>query len=174
MADAIKQVTTEFLAQRRNLMAFIYWLVRDPHVAEDIFQEVWLKLAGALEAGVAIENQANWCRGAAKNLILHHWRDQRDSKIVADSEFIERVEIAFHDLKPEWSARREALDECVRALPEKSRRLLCLKYESGFSIKAIAQELRQSAESVIKALLRLRHALGQCIERKIKFMNLGL
>ena len=51
MSEALKQVTTEFLASRPKLMSFIYGLVRDPHAAEDIYQEVWLKLANAMENG---------------------------------------------------------------------------------------------------------------------------
>src|SRR6185503_7096844 len=66
MSETLKQITTEFLASRHQLMSFIYGLVRDPQVAEDIFQEAWLKLAGALEKGVVIEHQGKWCRKAAK------------------------------------------------------------------------------------------------------------
>jgi RNA polymerase sigma factor (sigma-70 family) len=167
--DTIKQVSTDFLAKRQHLMAFIYWLVRDPHTAEDIFQEVWIKLLEALESGAAIEDQAKWCRGVAKNLILHHWRDQRDAKVLPDSELIEKVEIAFGEADDtDWTDRREALSQCLEQVPGKLRNLLSLKYELGHSIDGIAREANQSSASVIKALLRVRQALRQCIERRVK------
>ncbi len=150
-------------------MAFIYWLVRDPHTAEDIFQEVWIKLLEALEAGTDIEDQAKWCRGVAKNLVLHYWRDQRDGKVVPDSELIDKVEIAFAESDyPDWTDRKEALNQCLNKLPQKSRQLLSLRYEGGKSIEQVAGEVNQSTSSVIKALLRLRQALRQCIDRRMK------
>jgi RNA polymerase sigma-70 factor (ECF subfamily) len=178
MSEPIKQLTTEFLAHRHQLMSFIYGLVRDHQVAEDLFQEVWLKLAAAFEKGVAIENQAKWCRKTAKNLILQYWRDQRNAKVVADSallEFMDFAELAFEENPPEKaSERRGALQECVRALPEKSRQLLALKYEQELPITGIAEQVCQSTAAVVKALLRLRQALAVCVEKKLKLQELGL
>jgi RNA polymerase sigma-70 factor (ECF subfamily) len=178
--DQIKEVTAEFLANRHQLMAFIIGLLRDPQVADDIFQEVWLKLAAAMEKGIVIEHQAKWCRKAAKLLILQHWRDQRTARVFADStlvEFLDFVDQAYdeneslHSLRPE---RQRALNECVRALPEKSKLLLALKYEHRRSLSDIAAQVRQSTDAVIKALLRLRHALSVCVEKRVRLQELGL
>jgi len=176
MSEQIKQITAEFLAHRHQLMSFIYGLVRDHQIAEDLFQEVWLKLAGALEKSLVIEDQAKWCRKTAKNLILQHWRDQRNAKVVADSallEFMDFAELAFEETQ-KASERRGALQECLKALPEKSRQLLVLKYEQELSIAGIAEQARQSTAAVIKALLRLRQALAVCVEKKLKLQELGL
>lgn len=179
MNDA-RQITAQFLADRHRLMSFIHGLLRDPQTAEDIFQEVWSKLAAELENGGDIENPPAWCRTVARNLILMHWRTQKNSKVVVDSmlvEFVEFVDQAYaendavNDVGPE---RQRALSECLSALPEKSRRLLTLKYEQGLSLNAIAAAVAQSTDSVIKALLRLRHALGVCVEKKLKLQQLGL
>jgi RNA polymerase sigma-70 factor, ECF subfamily len=178
MSESLKQVTSEFLASRHQLMSFIYGLVRDPQVAEDIFQETWLKLAGALEKGIVIEHQGKWCRQAAKNLILQYWRDQRNAKVVADSallEFVEFVDLAFEENeKGNGPDRKHALHECVQALPHKSKQLLMLKYEEGISISGIAAQVHQSSAAVVKALLRLRQALAVCVQKKLKLQELGL
>ncbi|HEY2952584.1 MAG TPA: sigma-70 family RNA polymerase sigma factor [Verrucomicrobiae bacterium] len=180
MSESLKQVTTHFLASRPHLMAFIYGLVRDPQMAEDVYQEVWLKLANELEKGVVIEDQGKWCRKVAKNLIVQYWREQRDAKVVADStllEFVEFVDHAFDESdsrEDRWSDRQLALNECVEALPEKSRQLLLLKYDEGSSISTIAARMQQSTAAVVKALVRLRQALAVCVEKKLKLQELGL
>ena len=180
MNATAKEITSQFLADRHRLMAFIHGLLRDSHTAEDIFQEVWLKLTAELDKGTVIEKPPAWCRTVARNLILMHWRSQKNSKVVVDSaliEFVEFVDQAFaenesvNDVGPE---RQQALAECVGALPEKSRELLTLKYERDLSLKAIAGTVRQSTDSVIKALLRLRQALAVCVEKKLKLQELGL
>jgi len=176
--DKTKEITTEFLASRQRLMSFIYGLVRDPQAAEDIFQETWLKLANAVQQGTVIHQPAKWCRKVAKNLVLQYWRQQRNAKVVADSsllEFLEFVDLAFEENALEQTSdRQQALNDCVAVLPPKSRRLLALKYDDGYSLEKIAQVAEQSTAAVIKALLRLRQALASCVEKKLRLSELGL
>lgn len=174
----MEDFSRQFLSQRHDLMAFIYGLARDAHVAEDVFQEVWMKLATAHAQGTAIDNQAAWCRTVAKNLVLLHWRRQRDAKVAANSallEFMDYVARAFDETPASMTLdRRQALTDCVDVLPDKARRLLTLKYERGLSIQQIADEIGSSTDAVVKALLRLRQSLGLCVERKLKLQELGL
>ncbi len=175
-----QQITAWFLADRHRLMAFIYGLLREAQTSEDIFQEVWLKLHAELAKGTVIQNPPAWCRTAARNLILTHWRTKQNSKVRVDStliEFLDCVEEAFGEddlLDDSGQDRRQALGECLRALPEKSRRMLVLKYEHELPLKDIAAKVGHSSDAVIKALLRLRMALGSCVEKKLKLGELGL
>src|SRR5205814_10614397 len=95
MANGLKDLTSKFLAGRHLLMSFIYGLVRDPSVAEDLFQEVWVRLAESAERGVEIEDLAKWSRGVAKNLIRHYWRDKRGSKVILESRILDMADAAF-------------------------------------------------------------------------------
>src|SRR5262249_5999605 len=150
MSELSKRVTAEFLAHRHQLLGFITGLLRDPQEAEDIFQEVWLKLAGALEKGVVIENQAKWCRKAAKHLVLEHWRAQRTAKVFADTtlvEFLDFVDQAYDEnesLHDQRAERQRALNECVESLPDKSKRLIALKYRDRLSLSTVAEQAGQS------------------------------
>jgi RNA polymerase sigma-70 factor (ECF subfamily) len=152
-------------------MGFICGLVRDPHLAEDIFQEVWIRLGNAVENGVEIADQAKWCRGVARNLILHHWRDQRRCKVLPDSRLLDQIELAFEECDSEaelWVVRGAALRHCVQSLPEKSRRILALRYEEGLPVETIAKFVRQSVDAVMKSLSRLRQRLAACVERRLE------
>jgi RNA polymerase sigma-70 factor (ECF subfamily) len=178
MDERSKQMTTEFLANRQQLMSFIYGLVRNPQIAEDIFQETWLKLANSMQHGPVIEQPAKWCRKVAKNLVLEHWRRQSTAKVVVDSsllEFIDYVEMAFDENSDDKTTeRQQALNSCVEALPAKSKQLLTLKYDERYSMEKIAAAVEQSTAAVIKALLRLRQALAGCVQKKLKLSELGL
>jgi DNA-directed RNA polymerase specialized sigma24 family protein len=84
--------------------------------------------------------------------------------------FLARVDEAFAETDESadlWERRQQALDECVAALPEKSRRLLSLRYEGRESVENVAGRVGQSFDAVTKALYRLRQALSDCIERKL-------
>src|SRR4029453_16567377 len=117
----LKELAARYMGQRHSLTAFIEGLVRDPAAAEDIFQEVWIRLAEAAEKGEEILDLPRWCRGVARNLILHHWRDKRGDREVADSRIIEFVETAFAEQEgaaEDWLDRRKALGRCIDRLPD--------------------------------------------------------
>jgi RNA polymerase sigma-70 factor (ECF subfamily) len=174
-SEIIQRAAAEFIHDRHRLGAFVGGLLRDAHAAEDVIQEVWVRLAAEIEKGIAIENQPAWCRGVARNLILKHWRKQQTTKVVADSEvmeaFLAQVETAFsevdQDADDEWQQRQQALDDCVATLPEKSRRMLSLRYEGRQSVEEVARATGQTFDAVTKSLYRLRQALADCVERKL-------
>ena len=171
MDDRLKQYSSQFLTNRYGLMAFIGGLVRNPDVAEDIFQEVWIKLAEATEKGTAIQDPVRWCRQVAKNLILHYWREKHAGKLAGDTRLIDLAEQAFgeEDLTQErWTARRRALTECVKGLPEQSKQILALKYERGLTVVAIAERVQRSYDAVMMLLSRVRRVLTQCVEKKLQ------
>lgn len=166
----LTQITSDFLLNRHALMGFISGLVRDSHVAEDIFQEVWLRLGHAVETGVEIQDQPKWCRGVARNLVLRHWRDQRRSKVLPDSRLLDQIELAFEECESEselWIDRADALRDCVHALPEKSKQILSLRYDEGLAVETVAQRVCQSAVAIMKALSRLRRQLSECVTKRL-------
>ena len=171
----IQAAAAEFIRDRHRLGAFVNGLLRDAHATEDVLQEVWVRLAAEVGQGTVIENQPAWCRGVARNLIRKLWEKRQNARVVADSaaleEFIDRVEESFAATDAEEHAamaRVAALDECVSALPERSRHLIALKYTRHMPVEAMAAEIGQSFEAVKKALFRIRAALVDCVQRKLK------
>jgi RNA polymerase sigma-70 factor, ECF subfamily len=176
MADGLKDLTTRFLAERHLLMAFIYGLVRDAGAAEDIFQEVWLKLAEASEKGTPIEDLGKWCRGVARNLILHHWRDKRSRTVVTDSRIADLAARAFDEQSAAGRfgpSRRQALVDCVATLQTNARELVHLKYEQGLTVEAVAQRVRRPYSGIMMALSRVRKALAVCVEKRLRLAGEG-
>jgi RNA polymerase sigma-70 factor, ECF subfamily len=174
MTDSIEHIGAQFLTQRHVLMAFISGLIRDPEVAEDILQEVWLRLSEATRNGVLIDNLPGWCRGAARNLILHYWREKRSGCVIPDSSMLDLVERAFGEqagAQSVWTARKNALIKCLQALPEKSRLLLAQVYENGLPLAEVAAQSNKSYAAVLMLLSRVRKGLRECVTRRIQAEN---
>jgi RNA polymerase sigma-70 factor (ECF subfamily) len=175
--EAIQRAAAEFIRDRHRLGAFVNGLLRDAHAAEDVLQEVWIRLSAELGNGTVLESQAAWCRGVARNLIRKHWEKQRTAKVLADSAvmeaFADRVEQAFSedDLTETWAIRQQALDACVAKLPARSTRMLSLRYVSGDSLHEVGLAVGMSLEGVTKALYRIRQSLLECVERKLSGAN---
>lgn len=176
MDERAKKALSEFVSDRYRLMAFIRAMVRDNQAAEDIFQEVWLRLDDALKREVEIANIPAWCRGVARNLILHHWRDLKKMKFVADEELLNLVATAFEEHDPAqsyWRARENALRGCMERLPERSRHILSLRYDSGLSLAAVAERLDRTVTAVTKLLSRVRQLLRDCVNEKLQLEGIS-
>jgi RNA polymerase sigma-70 factor (ECF subfamily) len=165
MNETLKELTRRFLGQRQQLLAFIHGMVRDVDVAEELLQEVWIRLAEAAEKDIAVQDVPRWCRGVARNLILHHFRSRRSATVVADSRLVELAERAFEEYgESVWATRQQWLIDCIEALPEHTRMTLRLKYGDGLKTHEIAVVQNRSPEAVMKALSRIRQVLSDCVE----------
>ncbi len=65
------------------------------------------------------------------------------------------------------SVRREALEQCLNRLPARSRQLLDLRYIHELPTENISEAVALTADSVRVSLLRIRNALGDCIQKRL-------
>lgn len=164
-------LSTAFLRNRHELMGFVLLLVRDPHEAEDIFQEVWIALDNAVVRGEEIEHLGRWSRGVARNLALKRWRDERSRREVPSSDWIEKCELAFceHEAdNSDFALRQACLKRCLESLPDQARSLLGMRYEHGLSMSAIAERCSRSVAAVTKSLSRIRSLLNECVDKHLR------
>ncbi len=164
-------LTASFLADRHGLMAYIQALVQRTDVAEDVFQEVWLRVADAAKRNIPITDPARWCRGVAKNVVLHHWRSEKRARVIVDSELLHLVDRAFAEQDPyaeELELRRHGLRACVGELPEHAKEVLRLKYVVDLTAEEVGARVQRTTASVLMLLSRLRRSLEECVDRRVR------
>jgi RNA polymerase sigma-70 factor, ECF subfamily len=170
--NPLESVAASFLSDRHRLMSYLLAAVRDPHTAEDMLQEIWLRLAADTATGTHIEDQAAWCRGIARNLLLHHWRRSRLEQHTLNAAYEEvlwGIETALTE-DPAGTRlvtdEQAALTECLVRLPDASREIIRLRYEIGFSLEEMSQQLGKTLAAITKALSRLRAGLAACVKTR--------
>lgn len=171
MSQYWEKLSVEFISKRHSLNAFIYGMVRDSSVTDDIFQDVWIQLTKAVEKGVQIENLERWCRGVARNRILQYWRTKRRDKVLANSSLLDLVDVAFEENREEkerLDQNRHALRKCMETLPDKSSRILKMKYSHNLEMKSIAEKIGKSTDAVKMLVCRIRKSLRKCIETRLE------
>jgi RNA polymerase sigma-70 factor (ECF subfamily) len=166
--DGQEQFLRLFLQCQGDLRAFIGSLIRDPHLREDVFQEVALVLWREFVRYDPARPFGAWARGIAANKVMQRWESDgrlplpfSPAAIQAICDVYDQVEAAAP------SPRAEALEHCLEKLPEKSRRLLALRYEKSLKLGQIAERVHASLDAVHKALTRIRARLLECIERRL-------
>ena len=139
-------------------------------MADDVFQEVWVRFERTTRRGEVILNVPAWCRATARLVAFEEWRDQQRLQTMPDAQLAALVDRAWEEQDGQedlWLAKAEALRQCIDELPPRSRDLVVHRYRAGDSISTIASLLGQSGGSVKTALCRLRLALGDCVRKKL-------
>jgi RNA polymerase sigma-70 factor (ECF subfamily) len=164
---AREEIVRLFMRHQRMVREFILSLVPDSNDADDLLQEVSVVVLAKSEPPRDLRKFPEWCRGVARNVVLHHWRRRKKTMTTPGARFLESVEIAYQEGDADeevMNLRRRALEECLKQLPESSRTLLDLRYVRQAPSQEIARTLKSSAAGVRMTLMRIREALTRCIQ----------
>jgi len=164
-----EQDILQMLMKSRDRIAAAAWvIVRDAHAAEDIFQNVVLK---ALTKEVSFEAEGavlSWAFITARREGIDWLRRHRKELTGLDPEVLELLQHEWlSEAAHRGEARMEALRACLKTLPEKSSRLLRLRYFEGNSCGEVATKLGAGLNAVYKRLSRLHRGLKECIELRL-------
>jgi RNA polymerase sigma-70 factor (ECF subfamily) len=67
----------------------------------------------------------------------------------------------------------DALRECLKSLPDRSRGLLRMRYEQGLPSAAIARRTESTLDAVYQTLSRIRARLEDCIRMRLAAAEKG-
>ena len=162
----------------RRVKDYIHMMVKDRDIAEDIFQETFIKAVRVIDEGRYSDNGKflSWILRIAHNQVIDYFRAQRQNKSVteADAGYDMLGTLRFAERTVEDSMVSDQIERDVRALvdllPAEQREAVMLRYFSGLSFKDIAE---QTEVSINTALGRMRYALIN-LRRMIKEKNLVL
>ena len=163
-----EQMLRLLLAQRSMLVGYITSIVREPHLAEDVFQNVAvlvLKKGHEVRAAGAFPA---WVREAARREALAELRRQRHTRQLLDDSVLDLLEDHWsaHDNRPLVQAT-EALRECTKKLGPRARRLVEMRYVQNLRGKDLAEKLGQPANTVYVAMSRVYRALSVCVKGRL-------
>lgn len=172
-----EELFRRFTGMRAGVLGYLRVLVRDAHLAEDLFQETCLVVLRKLETFDPAGDLGAWARAIALNLARNALRKERYVHLMTSPGLAEAIDRAYVDGAPdeegERSARLEHLAHCMGQVEVRQRRLLDLRYRAGESLERIARETGRSSGAVQVALSRLRQFLLKCIERQKSLMSHG-
>ena len=162
-----------------GLFRFVLRSVRDRAVAEELYQEIWMRVieargryeASAPSAHTKSPKFSTWLYTIAHNRLVDHWRRGRLKLVSLDQEREESAPIdlpAGADYEPQriFEAKRglERFVRALAALPPAQREAFLLHEEAGMNLAEIARATdadEEAAKSRLRyALSKLRQALG--------------
>ncbi len=141
----------------------IVFVVRDHEVANDLFQDTWIKVVKVLKSGKYVEEGkfGPWVMRIAHNAAIDHFRRNRKKRMVRPTDEFDIFDTLAHDAPNamDTMVQEEVLAELrqlIPALPEEQRAVVKMRLERQYSFKEIAEE---TGVSINTALGRMRYAL---------------
>lgn len=149
---------------KSSIYSYIYFIIRDREMAEDIFQETFVKAIVTIKQGRYTENGKfrAWISRIAHNLIIDHYRQERNEQTISNDE--SEVDLfnnsKYSDGTIEDSLIQEQIlsdvKKLINFLPDNQKEVLLLRYYQDLSFKEIAEI---TGVSINTALGRMRYAI---------------
>jgi RNA polymerase sigma-70 factor, ECF subfamily len=155
---------------RTPLLNYIWRMVRDQTLAEDLAQEVFLRVYQARERSRPEARFTTWLYRIATNLALSSLRNRRSKQLAIEDADAEPPQARLPDLRPTaeqqliYSEREEMIRRAVEALPERQCAAVVLHKYQGMDYRQIALVLGVSESAVKSLLFRAYEALRARLE----------
>lgn len=147
------------------LTAYVMSSVRDRQHAEDIVQEVGAAVSAGFAEIPGDVSFTTWTLAIARNHIHKRYRSNQRDKHIFKSDSLEALAGAYERLADSTDDMRAALEHCIELLPDRSRRVIELRYRQNKRVDGIATMLGSTANAVSGVLFRVRQVLRDCIEK---------
>lgn len=165
MDERLRQVTRHWTLAQPAVAAFLTAVVRDFRERDDLLQEVAVAVIESYDRYDAARPFVPWAVGIARNRVGAWLRSRRRDRVAFDSDVVERLAVAFAEIPSGEYRRLDRLARCLGLLEGRARELCELRYREDLKPAAIAARLGMQANTVAKALERVRARLRECIER---------
>ena len=148
-------------AYRRRVFGLAYSILRDRGAAEDLAQEVFVKLWQALPRYDGRAKLSTWIYAITRNAAISAQRSRRHSMSMSDPAILAEVEDAV--ATPAAVTDDAALRRHVEALPDKQRQAVTLYYLDERSVDEVAAMLGLPVNTVKTHLHRARANLATAL-----------
>jgi RNA polymerase sigma-70 factor (ECF subfamily) len=149
---------------KSSLYSYIFFIVHNKDLAEDIFQETFVKVIMTIKQERYVENGKfkAWITRIAHNLIIDNYRQERSKNIISNDEvevdLFNNIKLCEGTIEDNMVRHQVLLDvkKLVQHLPDNQREVLEMRYYQDLSFKEIADI---TGVSINTALGRMRYAI---------------
>ena len=149
---------------RKRILDYIYMMVKNRDVADDIFQETLIKVARFVQEGRYTENGKflSWVLRIAHNQVIDYFRQKKQRNNVSEGDagydILNNQKFSDHTVEEKLITNQIETDvrKLIDFLPPEQKEVVLMRYYMGLSFKEIAE---QTDVSINTALGRMRYAL---------------
>ena len=149
---------------RKRILDYIYMMVKNRDVADDIVQETLIKVVRFVQEGRYTENGKflSWVLRIAHNQVIDYFRRKKQRNNVSEGDagydILNNQKFSDHTVEEKLITNQIETDvrKLIDFLPPEQKEVVLMRYYMGLSFKEIAE---QTDVSINTALGRMRYAL---------------
>jgi RNA polymerase sigma-70 factor (ECF subfamily) len=149
---------------RKSIHSYIFYIVRNHDLTEDIFQETFMKVIMTIKQGRYTDNGKfkAWITRIAHNLVIDNFRQERNENTISNDEveidLLNDMKLCDSNVEDDMVQEQVYSDvkKLVKHLPDNQREVLEMRYYQDMSFKEIADI---TGVSINTALGRMRYAI---------------
>ena len=148
---------------KNRIFAYILMIVKEKELAEDLFQDTFIKVINTIRSGSYKEEGKfiQWAMRIAHNLIIDHFRKAKRIPTIEnrdDFDIFEKVRIPVESIEEKIITEQihQDVKKLIDYLPKEQREVLVMRHYGDMSFKDIAEVTNVSINT---ALGRMRYAL---------------
>lgn len=149
---------------KSSVHSYIYFIVRNKDLAEDIFQETFVKVIMTIKQGRYVDNGKfkAWMLRIAHNLVIDNYRQERSENTISNDDvevdLLNNMRLCDGTIEDSMVRHQVLCDvrKLVKHLPDNQREVLEMRYYQDLSFKEIADI---TGVSINTALGRMRYAI---------------
>jgi RNA polymerase sigma-70 factor (ECF subfamily) len=153
-----------------KVFSYLLFSVKKQELAEDLFQDVFVKMVVRIKNGQYAENGkfASWMMRIVHNHLIDHYRTSPSDRIISNDEseidLFNNADLAVNENREQEMIDQQTLAEVkglIALLPEPQREVLLMRVYDELSFKEIAKKTNCSINTALGrmryAILNLRH-----------------
>ena len=152
------------LRYKSKVYTYIYLIVRNRELSEDIFQDTFIKAIATIQQGRYVESGKflAWINRIAHNLIIDHFRREKNentfSADAVDYDIVNNSKLSEKSVEDTISNEQVLADvvHLIDMLPQSQQKVIRMRFFEDLSFKEIAEK---TDVSINTALGRMRYAL---------------
>ena len=149
---------------QQKIYSYILFLVHDDEVADDLFQETFMKAIVTIRQGRYVESGrfSAWLTRIAHNLVIDKYRQDRNSNVISndasDADLFNDVSLSDITVEMKMITEQSLTDvgRLLKELPDNQKEVLYMRFYQDLSFKEIADA---TGVSINTALGRMRYGL---------------
>ncbi|MEQ1876011.1 MAG: RNA polymerase sigma factor [Bdellovibrionia bacterium] len=155
-------------AHKEAIMSFVYQMVRNSNLAEELTQEVFLRVYRDRQKYEATAGFRTYVFTIARNLCLDHLRSPKSKEEFLEDYQIEAIEgDSEADQALLQRTDRSQIEECLEKLKPEQKECLLHRTVSEMSYEEIGQVTGLSLPAVKTHIFRGKEALKECVQKKV-------
>ena len=150
---------------QQRVFSYLLYSVKNQELAEDLFQDVFMKMVVRIKSGQYAENGkfSSWMMRIVHNHLIDYYRTSPNAIILSNDEsevdLFNNADIAVNENREKEMIDQQTLREIkglIAMLPDPQREVLLMRVKDELSFKEIAEKTNCSINT---ALGRMRYAI---------------